>query len=257
MAMNGTEPPEQGSLGGDMVRLGLKLGLSKRGEYLVEFLDQRRAVRQQRRLAELGTFAKEAGLESANLVERIEDDDDVQEFVEEVLSVAQTTRSQAKLRYLGRCLAAALSGDDAAIDTGFMKLAAVQDVEGPHIRLLGLLERAARERVQLDRLPLSEQANVVANIPVSRRRLTRDGFPDSEFDSVMATIVRSGLVAEAPVVEVEVETAVTENRGVHTNYEADSDVTVDASTAYRLTLLGLELVDDARSSANTDAATVE
>jgi hypothetical protein len=111
MAADDSMSPKRPSLGGDIVRLGLKLGLAKRGEYLVEFLDDRKRARHERRLGQLGESAEAAGLDRESLVERVENDDLAQELLEEFLAVAQESRSEIKLRYLGRCLAAALAGE--------------------------------------------------------------------------------------------------------------------------------------------------
>lgn len=257
MAADDSNFPERRSVGGDIVRLGLKVGFAKRGEYLVEFLDDRKRARHERRLGQLGESAEAAGLDPENLIDRVENNDLAQELLEDIFAVAQESRSEIKLKYLGRCLAAALAGDDAAIDIGFMKVAAVRDLEAPHIRLLALLEQAAKMSLHVDESTTDNWDALISHIAVHRRRLTRagkdeEGFDKTVFDSVMATLVRTGLVAESPVVDVDVDTTVTENRGVHIDYDAESDVTVDADTTYRVTLLGLDLLSEARAVTASD-----
>jgi hypothetical protein len=133
-----------------------------------------------------------------------------------------------------------------------MKVAAVRDLEAPHIRLLALLEQVAKMRLHVDGLTIDDRDALISKVEVDRRGLTRvgkdeAGFPTTEFYSVMATLVRTGLVAERPAVDVDVNTTVSENRGIHIDYDAESDVTVDADTAYRLTLLGLDLLREAHA----------
>ena len=84
MAADDSRFPERPSLGGDIVRLGLKVGFARRGEYLVEFLDERKRARHERRLGQLGVSAEAAGLDPERLVERVENNDLAQELLEDI-----------------------------------------------------------------------------------------------------------------------------------------------------------------------------
>ncbi len=94
---------------GSLVRLGLKLSLGSRGEYVTEYLDERAARRSARRLEILGDAATEAGLSAESAQARIDESDAAAELVDEIVSVAQQARYDEKVQYLGRCLAQALA----------------------------------------------------------------------------------------------------------------------------------------------------
>src|SRR4051794_32901364 len=104
-AQSVNEQAENASETTALVRLGLKMTLGTRGEYLSEYLDERAIRRKARRLEILGEAATQAGLSSTEMFDRIEVDDDAAELLGDVLQSAQSARYEPKLRYLGRCLA--------------------------------------------------------------------------------------------------------------------------------------------------------
>ena len=123
------EPVEAPSNRFALTQLGIKVLFSKRGEYLSDYLEGRRRERVKRRLSAVGRAAEDAGLSLDTVVERIEHDDEAAELLEEVIETARNSRYEPKLRYLGRCLAAALrADDDAVLDTTWMKLTAIKDL---------------------------------------------------------------------------------------------------------------------------------
>ena len=91
----------QPSEGEALVRLGLKFLLGPRGEYIAEYLDDRRRRRVSERIAELGRHAEEAGASVYAVVERLHEDDETAEYLEEIIEVAAGTRYARTLQYLG------------------------------------------------------------------------------------------------------------------------------------------------------------
>lgn len=245
MDIDGSSLPD--SQAGALVRLGLKLALGKRGEYLAEYLDQQGSRRVVRRLQQLGEMAERRGLSGEKLLERVQGNDDAAEFVEEVVDVAGRARYEPKLRYLARCLATALaSSDDAIPDMAWAKLQAVRDLDSMHVRLLHAVkstqdrraEAAARRQLfqtkRMRALPAGEGVLVE-----NERRSGPGGLPESSFHAVMAVLVRNGLVATEQDVEVEVDVELDID-----NAEASASPSTVAETMYRVTGLGLELLED-------------
>jgi hypothetical protein len=226
-----------------LAQLGLKLVLNKRGEYLSDYLEARRRERESRRISAVGRAAAGAGLPLDSLVERIENDDDAAELLEEVIETARSSRYEAKLAYLGRCLAAALQGnDDAAFDTTWMKLAAVKDLESAHVKLLHAIRMAERPGSQprfrtgppgATLFPVSEYA-LIENPSRGRR-----GFPASTFHALMAILVRNGLVILDQDVDVEIDIELDADAKA-----AEGSPSATSTTTYRLSALGVDVLDD-------------
>jgi len=244
MKIEPSEPPD--SEGAALVRLGLKLGLGERGEYLAEYLDQRRVRRVAIRLKQLGEMAEGEGLSAEALLERVQENDDAAEFVDEVVDVASRARYEPTLKYLARCLATALAfGEDAVLDMDWVKLRAVRDVESVHVCLLHMVKAtqdrraAAVSRRQLFKTEPEPQRPAAESDLVEIERRSAGGLPESCFHAVMAVLIRNGLVATEQDVDVEVEVELDIELA-----EANASPSTAAETRYRVTGLGLELLDD-------------
>jgi len=245
-----TDHPEPVSDGGALVRLGLKVALGARGEYIAEYLDERRAKRMSARLARLGDLVTEEGVSLDDLLDRVQADDEAAEFVEKVIDVAARARYEPKLRYLARCLANGITtSDDAIPDMAWAKIEAVRDLEAVHVRLLHDLRSAQDRRATA----LSRQQLIPSDRPLpsvaefvlieDKRRGGHGGLPASTFHVVMAVLLRSGLVASKHDVEVEVE--------IDLDVKAESaDASPNTSTTimYRTTELGIEVLSELREA---------
>jgi hypothetical protein len=93
-----------------------------------------------RRAGQVLSAAVDAGVSPDELLDRINASDRTQLLAGYALAAAARTAWQDKVRTLGRSLAAGLlAEDDANIDTEQIIIAAIADIEGPHLTLLDLL----------------------------------------------------------------------------------------------------------------------
>jgi hypothetical protein len=227
---------------GALVRLGMKIALGKRGEYLAEYLDDRRMRRVSHRLARLGEWAQTAGASVDDVVQRVESDDEAAEVIEHIVEVAVGSRYEPKLRYLARCLANFINGGDAASpDLTFAKVSAIEDLEAIHVRLLYGVKHAQDQReasVPRGAFVHASVLQVVEADLVERDGFTSGGIPPSSFDAVMAVLTRTGLVAAQAEIDVEVEVDLDAEGGV-----AETSPSASTRMVYRVTGLGLEVLD--------------
>lgn len=226
-----------------LARLGLKLGFGRRGEYIAEFLDDRRMRRLAGRVEALGNAVEAAGLDLEDLAKRVEANDETAELLERIVEVAARSRYGPKVRYLARCLVNFANGtDDATPDMTFAKVAAVADLEAIHVQLLHRVRSQQQQRAE----DSSHYDFVAASkLLVTRRDLasadagSNDGrMPLSAFQPVMATLTRHGLVEAVTDVEVEVD--------IHLDISdeiADASPSSSTTTGYRLTELGTEVLN--------------
>ncbi len=84
--------------------------------------------------------AEDSRQQLAALVEQAVRDEEHQEFLARVLTVAQDMAGEEKRRALARSLAAAAVGEDAVLDEEFLFVRVVADLDAPHIRLLARLD---------------------------------------------------------------------------------------------------------------------
>jgi hypothetical protein len=119
------------------LKVALRLIAPARAEALITYLEDRR-VRRHARLEALAESAEaEAGETFDVLLERARQDDTRSDLAEEVLQQAFDTAVEWKMRALGRALAQGLLADDEAeIDEVRLMLAAMKDLEAPHVRVL-------------------------------------------------------------------------------------------------------------------------
>jgi hypothetical protein len=237
------DQPPATSESASLVRLGLKMSLGKRGEYLSDYLDERSLRRRSRRLEILGEAAENAGLSSEELFVRINSDDDAAELLESVLSSAQRSRYEPKLKYLGRCLATALnSTDDAALDTAWIKVAAIEQMEAAHVRLLNATRGAQQKR--LDRYPrlgspTEERLPPVGQGALVPRTTQKGAITAATFHSLMAVLIASGLVSTEQEVDVTVDIEIDTD-----DQTAEGNPSATSNTLYSVTPLGIELLDE-------------
>jgi hypothetical protein len=119
------------------IKIALRLIAPARAEALISYLEDRRA-RRQARLESLAEAAEAQGGETFDvLLEKARQDDSRSDLTEEVLQQATETAAEWKMRALGRALARGLLADDEAeIDEVHLMLAAIDDLEAPHVRVL-------------------------------------------------------------------------------------------------------------------------
>lgn len=234
------------SQGGALVRLGLKLALGKRGEYLAEYLEQQSSQRIVRRLKRLGEMAEDQGLSSETLFERVRKSDDAAEYVDEVVDMASRARYQPKLKYLAKCLAAALAtADDAIPDMAWAKIQAVRDLDSMHVRLLHAVKSTQERRSEAAARRQLFHTEPMRSLPAGESVLIEHkgrgtaALPTSSFHAIMAVLVRNGLVATEQDVAVDVDVELDID-----NAEASASPSTVAETMYRVTGLGLELLED-------------
>lgn len=98
------------------------------------------SARGQKRMGEALSAACDAGIPPEELEERINASDRTQLLAGYALAAATRTAWDDKVRTLGRSLASGLlANDDAQIDTEQLIVAAIADIEGPHLVLLEFL----------------------------------------------------------------------------------------------------------------------
>lgn len=234
-----------------LARLGLKVAFGDRGVHVSDYLEERRQRRIAQRLNVVAESVAESGVSPNALLERVEEDDDVAELLEEVLTAARGARYQPKLQYLGRCLAAALTTrDDAAIDTTRMRVFAVRELESVHVRLL-VEVRQTQDRIAAA-APRLAFVHDATDRGASERALVEDakrgrgGFPAAHFQAAMAVLVRNGLVAVEQEVEVELEIELDSEEQT-----ADGTPSATSRPVYRMTGLGREILDELCAIADT------
>jgi hypothetical protein len=135
-------PPGSGSVGGALV--GLALGGPQGAlagaavepvlELIVSETLTRRRERGQRVLA---VASSAAGMPPEELLQRILRDERLLDLAAAVVAAASQTMVDAKIRTLGRALAAgALASDDAIVDEQRFLVDTLADLEAPHVRVL-------------------------------------------------------------------------------------------------------------------------
>ena len=111
-------------------------------------------------------WAIRTGIPVDELEDRINASDRTQLLTAFALNAATRTAWEDKVRTLGRSLAAGLLADDnAKIDTEQMIIAAITDLEGPHLSMLDLLVRWAVV-YELDVPTIAGSVNVASRQPV-------------------------------------------------------------------------------------------
>lgn len=123
-------------------------------------VDERRRYRIESTAREI---AEEVGQE--RMLARLVEDPRLEPLIGNALDAAARTGFEAKRRLLGRAVANALLGDDAAVDTGVLKVAAMTQLEPVHVRALIALERAVKRCEDKDRTPVDE-FNKAQPVPV-------------------------------------------------------------------------------------------
>ena len=86
-----------------------------------------------------------AGMDGADLVAWIKDDEKHAAFFTEALETAWTTLDQRKLRTLSYVLADGFK-DDARLDIDQLVVKALRDLDPPHIRVLEVMAKGKRNR---------------------------------------------------------------------------------------------------------------
>lgn len=126
-------------------------------EYLGDVVARRR--RRAESVAEAFSVASGCGVEL--LLDRAKGSDRLSDMVADVLETAGRTRSQEKLRALGRALARGyLAEDDAALDESELLLAMALRLEGAHLRVL---DHLVRRGSRYDGVPDYELARLFKN----------------------------------------------------------------------------------------------
>jgi hypothetical protein len=114
-------------------------GLSARLGALVDYVYDVRQRAEARAGLMLDIAASQAGTEE-RLLEAIGSDERRLRLLEQAIRAAETSRVEEKVHAIGRALASgALAEDDAVIDEVSILIAAIADLEIPHIRVLRLL----------------------------------------------------------------------------------------------------------------------
>lgn len=240
------EPSPPPSEGAALVRLGIKLVGGKRGEYLSEYLDNRRVRRIAERVEKLGDAIEGEGVSLDELAAAVEEDDAAAELLEAAVNASTTSRFDEKIAYLGRCLAHAVATDDrATTDLAWARIAAVRDLEVIHVRLLHQLKSTADRRANGNPQAFVRNPHTVPLGALVKSSRNPSGMPISTFHTVMAVLIRNGLVSSDVDVSVEVEVYVTEGEE-----SAHAEPDVDTETDYRLTALGLEIFEALESAAD-------
>lgn len=84
--------------------------------------------------------AEASSLEEGDVVQRLLDSDGLQPLVARVLEAAARSGNKAKLGMLGAVLGEAVSSRPRSIDESLLIVAALEDLEGAHLRVLEALE---------------------------------------------------------------------------------------------------------------------
>jgi hypothetical protein len=149
-----------------------------------------------RRTGEALAAAVDAGIPPEQLLSRINSSDRTQLLAAYALAAASRTAWEDKVRTLGRSLAAGLLvEDDARLDTEQMIIAAIADIEGPHLSLLDLL---------VSYEPIMGQQPAAHNrldIPAYSYQKSGDGAWDARnrlWDTVNIRRARGNLLAALP-----------------------------------------------------------
>lgn len=158
-----------------------------------------------RRAGQALAAAVDAGIPRDELFERINASERAQLLAGYALSAATRTAWEDKVRTLGRSLAAGLlATDDAKIDNEQLIIAAIADIEGPHLSLLDLLvsyEPITRNQ-RLDIPAYSYENSADGTWAVRRRHWARGNIRlariqiSSSLPSLLGTLQRHGLAIE-------------------------------------------------------------
>lgn len=226
------------------LRLGLKVVGGARGAAIAEAVDIRRTARRSRRVEVLKEGLDATGADGQVIADRIEADDAAQELFEEAVRTSASSRYDAKIRYLGRCLANALSSDDdAAIDLAHLRMEAVERVEAAHGLLLALVSHIQAQGWQEGAL----ESQLVMDERVDQPGLLRKRsyrwrqFDRASFEPLMATLVRAGLVDVRPDYDLQVEIELSGDSVEDASVETQPSL--DAEDRYALTALGREVLE--------------
>ena len=148
-----------------------------------------------RRTGEALAAAVDSGIPLEQLLSRVNSSERTQLLAGYALAAASRTAWQDKVRTLGRSLAAGLlAEDDARLDTEQMIIAAIADIEGPHLSLLDLL-------VSYEPIMGQSTAHDRLDIPAYSYRHSGDGTWDAGnrlWDAVNIRTARSNLFAALP-----------------------------------------------------------
>lgn len=119
------------------LRLAARLFAPTRSEAVISFFDERRQLRLARLDALADAAESESGESFEDLLARAHAGETQSDLAESILQQAGDAASEWKMRALGRALARGLlADDDAEIDELRLMLAAMKDLEAPHVRVL-------------------------------------------------------------------------------------------------------------------------
>ncbi|MEA2704931.1 MAG: hypothetical protein QOD63_2876 [Actinomycetota bacterium] len=221
----------------ELTKLGLEVVFGGRGKAVAQYLDKRRIDRHRDRLSKLAIATVEAGVSNEELLNCIANDDDLQELFEKVATTATRSRYDEKITFLGKVLAnASKRTDPVQLDTAWLRVRAVEDLEPMHIQLLWLIDIA-------NRLWSSTTLRTLERVAESK------GIDGAVIEAGIGLLRRHGLIDETTELELEVEVDIVEpDKG-----ELPSDTTVDTSGSevkitWELTALGAELLRELRNS---------
>jgi hypothetical protein len=240
------DAPRSGAL--ELANLGLRVAFGSRGEAVAEYLEKRRDDRWRARLARLASAAREAGIDEDTLLDRIEDDDEFQELFETAAETATRSRYDEKIDYLGRVLANAVKGQDGArLDTSWLRIRAVEDLEPFHVQLLWLIDECEREVV-------ASAQSVTEGL--LRRNAKTVGLDLAAFEASLGLVRRHGLVEEVPELDLDIHVELSgANFG---DAPVGADAYADSSevfVSWKLTKLGREILRELHSAAGLSTAT--
>lgn len=224
------ERPER-SEGLEAAKLGLEVMFGARGSSVARYLDKRREDRHRERLSRLAGATHDAGLDDEQLVDRLQEDDPLQELFERVATAASSSRYDEKIDYLGKVLAAAVAGTSAArLDDAWMRVRAVEELEPLHVQVLWLIWNLQP-----------------GDSGVSRDRVVRGarehGFDSALFEAGVGLLRHHGLLDDIFELDLSIDVTIEEPERGQMPTEASAETFgSEVDTAWRLTQLGTEVL---------------
>ncbi len=224
------------SEGFELAKLGASVLLGKRGDALATYLDERRSHRFQERLSRLQAELEGQGFSGVQLEERLVESDETQELLEAAATVAVRSRYDEKISYLARVLVSALRGSSgASLDTQWLRVKAIEDLESVHVQALSLLSPSGGTSWRL-----------------IRQRAEERGIDHSVFESCIGLLVKVGLVLEKQELELDLEVDIVEpDKGQMPNETSVETWGSEVETQWRLTSLGSEILQELTEASRT------
>ena len=227
----------------ELAKLSLEVMLGARGTSVDTYLDKRRNDSHRERIGKLGAATVAAGVDQDELMTSLESDDGLQELFEQVADTATRSRYDEKITYLGKVLANTVKGTGGAqIDSAWLRLRAVEDLEPMHVQLLWLIHVT------------QPQWGGPARRGKLQNTAERMEIDFAAVEHGIGLLRRHGLVEESPELDLEVDVEIEEPDKTG---DPPSETTVDTSgsdvtVGWTITALGTEILEELKDGLGSE-----